>query len=238
MGYYSGNSLYTFATVLFFAAMIFSFWASAKVKKTYNKYSAKQNRSGITGAQAARAILDRNNLQYVPIAQTSGTLTDYYDPQSKRVVLGEHEYSTPSSVSVGVAAHECGHAIQYAHNYFPAKLRMAIVPITNFGSKLSWPVIIAGCLLGAIIPLAFNLVYIGIALFGLCVLFQLITLPTEFDASARALKCIKEYNILDGEDYNEAKEVLTAAALTYVAALATSLAQMLRLIAIYGNRKR
>ena len=236
--YYSGNNAYMVAMFVLLAAMAFSFWASWKVKNTYKKYSNKPNKSGITGAQAARMILDKNGLRDVPIAQTAGQLTDYYDPSQKRVVLGETEYGAATSVAVGVAAHECGHAIQYADDYLPAKIRMAIVPATNFGSKLAWPVILAGAVLGGLIPILWNLVYVGIALFSLCVIFQLITLPTEFNASRRALKCIDEYNLLSGEDYDEAKEVLTAAALTYVAALAVSLAQLLRLIAIYGGRRR
>lgn len=230
--------MYVFAYILLLAAIAFSFWASWKVKNTYKKYQNVRNRRGITGSEAARLILDRAGLQSVPIAQTTGSLTDYYDPSQRRVVLGEVEYSEPSPVAVGVAAHECGHAMQYAADYWPAKLRMAIVPATNFGSKLSWPLIIMGAFLTAVIPYAYYLIYVGIALFGLCVFFQLITLPTEFDASRRALKCIDEYGLLGGDDYAAAKEVLTAAALTYVAALAISVAQLLRLLAIYGGGRR
>ena len=226
------------AYILVIASIIFSLWANRKVKTTYSKYSNKYNSRGLTGSAAARIVLDRNGLNDVPVAQTAGSLTDYYDPASRRVVLGETEYSIPSAVAVGVACHECGHAIQYAENYLPAKIRMAIVPATNFGSKLSWPLIIAGGILGAFIPVLWNLIYVGIALFSLCVFFQLITLPTEFDASRRALNCISEYNLLEGDDYAAAKEVLTAAALTYVAALAVSLSQLLRLLAIYGRRRR
>ena len=237
MYYGSYGSSYTFAYILVIIAFAFSLWASWKVKKTYAKYQDKRNARGITGSEAARSVLDRNGLQDVPVAQTAGTLTDYYDPSSKRVVLGETEYSNPSPVAVGVACHECGHAIQYSQNFWPAKLRMAIVPATNFGSKLSIPLIIAGALFSSFIPILWNLVYVGIALFSLCVVFQLITLPTEFDASRRALKCIEEYNLLEGEDYDAAKEVLTAAALTYVAALAVAITQLLRLLAIYGRRR-
>lgn len=218
--------------------MLFSFWASWKVKSTYKKYQNTMNARRITGAQAAREVLDHAGLRNVPLAQTAGSLTDFYDPKSNRVTLSEGTYNNCSAVAVGVACHECGHAMQYAENFAPAKIRMAIVPATNFGSKLAWPLIIAGALISAWIPRLYILIYVGIALFGLCVFFQLITLPTEFDASRRALKCIREANLLEGEDYSAAKEVLTAAALTYVAALAIALAQMLRLIAMYGGSRR
>ena len=231
------NSGTAISGLLLLAAIIFSFWADRKVKKTYSKYSNVRNSRNITGAEAARLILDRAGLQDVPIAQTTGTLSDYYDPKNRRVVLGETEYSTPSSVAVGVAAHECGHAMQYADAYWPAKVRMAIVPATNFGSRISIPLIIVGAILSALIPRAYYLVYAGIALFALCVVFQLITLPTEFDASRRALNCITSNGLLEGEDYEAAKEVLVAAALTYVAGLAVALAQLLRLIAIYGRKR-
>ena len=229
---------YTIATILVLASVVFSFWASWKVKHTYKKYTDTRNSRGITGAQAARIVLDKSGLQDVPIARTSGTLTDYYDPSQRQVVLGETEYGNPSAVAVGVACHECGHAIQYAENYWPAKVRMAIVPATNLGSKLSWPLILAGAVFSAVIPVLWNLVYVGIAMFALSVFFQLVTLPTEFDASRRALKCVEEYGLLSGEDYDAAKEVLTAAALTYVAALAVALAQLMRLLVIYGGRNR
>lgn len=235
-GYYGNN--YSLATFLVIIAFAFSLWASWKVKNTYKKYSNVRNARGITGFQAARLVLDRNGLTNIPISQTSGSLTDYYDPKTCSVVLGENEYNSPSAVAVGVACHECGHALQYATNYFPAKLRMAIVPVTNFGSRLAVPLIIIGALISSFIPILWNLVYIGIGLFTLCVFFQLITLPTEFDASRRALTSIQEYGLLSGDDYKAAKEVLTAAALTYVAALAVSLAQLLRLIAIYGGKRR
>lgn len=236
--YYYGSGASTAAYIAVIAAFAFSIWASRKVKNTYAKYTDKVNSRGITGSQAARMVLDRNGLRDVPVAQTFGSLNDYYDPANRKVVLGETEYNNPSPVAVGVACHECGHAIQYSENYLPAKIRMAIVPATNFGSKLSMPLIIAGALLSYFIPMLWNLVYVGIALFSLCVIFQLITLPTEFDASRRALECIKQYDLLDGADYDAAKEVLTAAALTYVAALAVALSQLLRLLSIYGRRNR
>lgn len=235
---YGYDNSYTIAYILVLAAIAFSMWASWKVKNVYKKYSNDRNMRGITGAQAARMVLDANGLNDVPVGMVSGTLTDYYNPADRSVHLGENEYSSPSPVAVGVACHECGHAIQYSENYWPAKLRMSIVPITSFGSKLSWPLILAGIVF-CYFSSAFGMLFIniGIALFALCVFFQLITLPTEFDASRRALKCIEENGILSGGDYDAAKEVLTAAALTYVAALAVSLAQLLRLLVMFGNRR-
>ena len=225
------------AYILVLLAIVFSLWASWKVKRTYKKYSDDLNARRITGAQAAHSVLNSRGLSNIPLMCTAGTMTDYYDPSSNKVFLSESTFNSASPVAVGVACHECGHAIQYAEGYWPAKLRMKIVPATNFGSKLSWPLIIAGLLLSSLIPVLWNLVYIGIGLFSLCVFFQLVTLPTEFNASSRALECIREQNLLEGEDYDKAKEVLTAAALTYVAALAVSLTQLLRMIAIYGRRR-
>ena len=234
-GYYGGT---TAAWILVLLSFAFSLWASSKVKRTYKKYSSLQNSKGITGFDAAREVLDKNGLRDVPIATTPGTLNDYYDPSRRQVVLGEDEYNSTSPVAIGVACHECGHAIQYKESYLPAKIRMAIVPATNFGSKLSMPLIVLGALLGAVIPFLYNLIYVGIGLFSLCVFFQLITLPTEFDASKRALECIEKYGMLEGSDLSAAKEVLTAAALTYVAALAVALSQLIRLLSIYGRRSR
>ena len=217
-------------TILILVAFVFSFWAQAKVKGTYEKYSKNRTHRGLTGAEAARVILDKNDLRDVPVIQVEGTLTDYYDPTKRLVALGEHEHDSTSPVAIGVAAHECGHAIQYKNNYLPAKVRLAIIPACSIGSKLSIPMIIVGILLSGLIPIAYYLVYIGIILFGLVVLVELITLPTEFDASNRALKAIDACGILTEEERAQAKEVLIAAALTYVAALAVSLLQLLRLI--------
>lgn len=217
-------------TILIVLAFLFSLWASHKVNGTYKKYSKVRTHRGLTGAEAARKILDANGLRDVPIIQVAGTLTDYYDPTKRQVALGENEHDSTSPVAIGVAAHECGHAIQYKNNYLPAKIRLAIIPATSIGSKLSIPLILVGLLLQALIPVAYYLVYVGIALFGLCVLVELITLPTEFDASNRALKCIDSLGLLTEEERAQAKEVLVAAALTYVAALAISLLQLLQLI--------
>ena len=229
---------YTVATILVLAAAVFSLWAGWFVKNTYKKYDRIRNARGITGEDAARRVLSGKGLSHVPISVIGGSLSDYYDPKNDRLCLSESSCSSSSAVAVGVACHECGHAMQYAENYFPAKFRMAIVPVTNFGAKTAWPLILAGAVFSAWIPKAYVLIYVGIALFGLSTLFQLVTLPTEFDASRRALQAIREQNLLEGEDYLAAQKVLTAAALTYVAALAVSLTQLLRLIAMYGNRRK
>jgi len=205
------------------------------VKSTYSKYADVRSLRGITGAMAARRILDSHGLQNVPVSSIPGTLTDYYDPRSNQVCLGEDEYSSTSPVAIGVACHECGHAIQYAEHYGPAKLRTAIVSATNIGSQLSWPLILAGIILSRLIPFLRVLVYVGIGMFALAVIFQLITLPVEFDASRRAMEAIRSNGMLTDEECVMARKVLTAAALTYVAALAVSVVQLLRMIAIYGR---
>ena len=164
--YYGTDAAY----ILVIAAFAFSLWASWKVKSTYRKYSNIRNARGITGASAARMVLNRNGLNNVPISPVAGTLTDYYDPSGNAVHLSQSSFSGDSAVAVGVACHECGHAIQYAENYGPAKIRMAIVPVTNLGSKLAMPLIIAGALLSSWIPVLWNLIYLGIGLFHCLIL--------------------------------------------------------------------
>lgn len=224
--------------VLVLPAVIFSLWASGKVKTTYQQYQTQYNSRNITGAQAARFILDRNGLSNIRIEQISGTLTDHYDPSANVIRLSSGVYGSTSSAAVGVACHEAGHAIQHATHYAPIRLRTAIVPITNIGSKLATPLILVGLLLGSFLPFFSTLAYVGVACFALCTVFQLITLPTEFDASKRALQCIESNNLLYGNELDGAKKVLTAAALTYVAALAVSLTQLLRYVLILGKRRR
>lgn len=224
--------------ILVLPAVLFSLWASRKVKTTYQQYQTQYNSRNITGAQAARFILDRNGLSNIRIEQTSGTLTDHYDPSANVIRLSSGVYGSTSSAAVGVACHEAGHAIQYATNYAPIRLRTAIVPITNIGSKLATPLILVGLLLGSLLPFFSTLAYVGVACFALCTVFQLITLPTEFDASRRALQCIETNNLLYGNELVGAKKVLSAAALTYVAALAVSLTQLLRYVLILGKRRR
>ena len=207
--------------------------ASARVKSTYNKYSQYRSASGMTGAQAAQRILNSAGIYDVTIQHVSGNLTDHYNPSAKTLNLSDSVYNSTSVAAVGVAAHECGHAIQDATNYAPLNIRSAIVPAANIGSQLSWPLFIAG-LIFSIHPL----VTLGIALFSLAVLFQLVTLPVEINASSRALTMLETTGILGTDEKKGARKVLTAAALTYVAALASSILQLLRLIILAGGRDR
>ena len=224
--------------VLVLPAVILSLWASWNVKHTYKKYAKQLNSRGLTGADAARRVLDANGLRDIPVERISGELTDHYDPEGRVVRLTDGVWSGTSTAAVGVACHEVGHAIQNAENYLPVKIRQAIIPATNIGAKLSVPLLIAGLVLCGFIPQLIYLAYLGVAAYGLCALFQLVTLPTEFDASRRALRTIDGMGLLEGEEYNGAKKVLTAAALTYVAALATTLMQLLRFVIILNDRRR
>ena len=216
--------------------MVICVIASVNVKATFNKYSDVHNSRGITGAQVARQILDSNGLYNVGIEFISGSLTDHYDPTANVVRLSESVYNSTSVAAIGVAAHECGHAVQHATAYGPIKIRQAIIPFTNFGSKLWYIVFIAGLALAST-AFGSTLVMIGILLFALVVLFQLVTLPVEFNASRRALQTLESYNILDGDELSSAGKVLRAAAMTYVAAVANAILQLLRLLAI-ANRRR
>lgn len=224
--------------ILVLPAVIFAMWASAKVNSTYNEFSKQHNSKNITAFQAARMVLDYNGLNDVAIERVEGNLTDHYDPKANIIRLSENVYSSTSTAAIGVACHEVGHAIQFSHDYLPAKIRTAIVPVTNFGSRLALPLILLGVLLSVFSPFLSNLIYIGIACFALSTVFQLVTLPTEFDASKRAIDSIEYNNILVGDEVHGAKKVLNAAALTYVAALAVSLMQLLRLIVLFGGRRR
>ena len=190
-----------------------------------------------TGADAARLVLDANGLHHVRIERVAGNLTDHYDPRSNVIRLSDSVYDNPSTAAIGVAAHEAGHAIQYAVHYVPIKLRAAIIPITNIGSKLALPLILIG-LLFVSGDLGVQLAYAGIACFGLSTVFQLLTLPTEFNASRRALAALEQGHLLAEDEMEGARKTLWAAAMTYVAALAVSLAQLLRLLLIVGNRRR
>ena len=230
--------------VLVVPALLFSLWASARVNSTFKKYSAMRNARGMTGAEAARAVLNANGVTDVRIEYVSGNLTDHYDPKNKVIRLSQDVYDAATPAAVGVAAHEAGHAAQYAAHYLPIRIRAAIIPATNLGSKLSVPLIILGLLLPGLRIFApytefFNLIaWIGVACYSLCVLFQLVTLPTEFNASRRAVTAIERCGLLMPEEQQGAKKVLKAAALTYVAALSASLAQLLRLIIIVGGRQK
>lgn len=223
--------------ILVLPAVIFALWASSHVNSTFNKYSKQFNSRNLTGAQAARFVLDRNGCRDVRIERISGNLTDHYDPASNVIRLSDSVYDSTSSAAVGVACHEAGHAIQYAENYAPIKMRAAIIPITNIGSRLAVPLIILGLVLCAMEPSWIGISYLGIACFGLSTVFQLLTLPTEFNASNRAIAAIENSNLLIDDELKGAKKVLKAAALTYVAALAVSLMELLRLL-ILVNRRR
>ncbi len=215
-------------------AVIFSLWASAKVNSTFKKYSKVATRRNMTGYDAARYVLDYNGLQNISIEHISGNLTDHYDPTAGVIRLSDSVYSSNSTAAIGVAAHEAGHAIQHATHYAPIKIRSAIIPITNFASRLSMPLILIGLILAG--NIGTYLAYAGIIAFMFSTFFQLITLPTEFNASKRALNSIEQYGILDNDELKSAKKVLSAAAMTYVAALAVSVTQLLRFIIIVSGR--
>ena len=218
--------------------IILSLWASSNVNSTFNRYSSQYSRRHITGTEAATRVLNSHGIYDVRIERISGNLTDHYDPRTNVIRLSDSVYDNTSTAAIGVACHEAGHAVQYARNYAPIKLRAAIVPITNFGSKLAMPLILIGTLLSFMGSFSFTLVYLGIACFGLSVVFQLITLPVEFNASNRALKAIERGELLTAEELKGAKKTLKAAALTYVAATAVAMAQLLRLLLIFGGRNR
>ena len=224
--------------VLVLPAVIFSIWASAKVNSTFKKYSYVRPDSGMTGAEAARRVLDANGLYNVRIERIPGNLTDHFDPRTNVIRLSDSVYSVSSAAAIGVAAHEAGHAIQYARSYLPLKLRNAIIPATNLGSRLAIPLILLGLLFSSMGSQFIYVAYAGIICFALSTLFQLLTLPTEFNASKRALVSIENSELLCGRDLDAAKEVLSAAAMTYVAALAVSVMQLLHLISIVGGRRR
>ena len=230
--YFWGYDLTYF--IFMIPCLILSLCCSAKVNSTFNKYSKVANRRGLTGAQAAYQVLTANGVTGVKIEHVSGNLTDHFDPRTNTIRLSDSVYNSTSVAAVGVAAHEAGHAVQHAQDYFPNKLRSAIVPVANIGSKLSWILILIGFLL----PVQYNFVItLGIVFFSLSVLFTIVTLPVEFDASKRALATIRNSNLLYDEEYTGAKKTLSAAAMTYVAAAATAIAQLLRLI-LLANRRR
>lgn len=216
-------------------ALIFSLWASGKVNSTFRRYSSVLSRSHMTGYDAARRVLDANGLQAVSIEHVAGNLTDHYDPKANVIRLSDTVYSNSSVAAIGVAAHEAGHAIQYARNYTPIRIRSAIVPITNIGSKLAIPLILIGVLLSSLGEAYATIAYIGIACFALTVVFQLVTLPTEFNASRRALEAIRNSGLLEPDEIVGSQKVLSAAAMTYVAALVAAVMQLLRLLVIVGR---
>ncbi|MBQ7930681.1 MAG: zinc metallopeptidase [Clostridia bacterium] len=228
-GYYYGIDWTYIVYVL--PALIFSLWASYNVKSTFAKYTKIASDRGMTGYDAARLILDANGLYHVQIGRISGDMTDHFDPKTNIIRLSDTVHDVRSAAAVGVAAHEAGHAVQYAVGYSPMKLRASIIPLTNIGSTIAWPLV----LLGVLLSFEF-LATVGVFLFGAVVVFQLVTLPVEFNASRRAVEALKTSGMSE-EGLNAAKKVLTAAALTYVAALATALGNFLRLLSI-ANRSR
>ena len=224
--------------VLVLPCVIIAMWASANVNSTFNRYSKQYSIRRITGAQAAQRVLSANGVSGVRIERVGGNLTDHYDPKTTVIRLSDSVYDSTSTAAIGVACHEAGHAVQYAQHYAPIKLRAAIVPVTNIGSKLAMPLILLGLVLSVFMEYSYTLVYVGIACFGLSLVFQLVTLPVEFNASRRALQAIEDASILTEDEQHGAKKTLTAAALTYVAATAVALAQLLRLLVIFGGRRR
>jgi Zn-dependent membrane protease YugP len=234
MPYYYGFDMTYLILVL--PCLILSLWASANVNSTFRKYSNQLSARRITGAQAAQRVLSANGVSGVRIERISGNLNDHFDPKTNVIRLSDSVYDATSTAAIGVACHEAGHAVQYAQNYAPIKLRAAIVPITNIGSRLAMPLILLGLLFSFGENLSYSFVYLGIACFGLSVVFQLVTLPVEFNASRRAMEAIESGNILTEEEQRGARKTLTAAALTYVAATAVALAQLLRLLVIFGGR--
>ncbi len=235
MGY--GGMYYGFdwTILLVLIGAVLSMWASARVNGTFQKYSSVRSMTGMTGAEAAKRLLNSQGIFDVTIRHVSGKLTDHYDPRTKTVNLSDAVYNSTSVAAIGVAAHECGHAMQDSEGYAPLRMRAAFVPVVNFGSMLSWPLILIGLLVGGA---GSTIVNIGIWMFVLVVLFQLITLPVEFNASARAVKLLDSVGILHGEEVGQTRKVLGSAALTYVAAAATAILQLLRLVILFGGRRR
>ena len=224
--------------VLVLPCIILSLWASSSVKSTFHRYSTQYSTRGITAVDAAQRVLRNHGVHNVRIERIAGDLTDHFDPKTNVIRLSDSVYNSTSTAAIGVACHEAGHAVQYASNYAPIKLRAAIIPITNFGSKLAMPLILLGVVLSFLGNFSYALVYFGIACFGLSLVFQLVTLPVEFNASRRALRAISEAGILTQQELSGAKKTLKAAAMTYVAATAVALAQLLRLIILFGGRRR
>lgn len=224
---------YDWTYILVLIGAVISMIASARVNSTFNRYAHERSRSGMTGAQAAQAILNNNGIYDVKIEHIRGELTDHYDPRTKTVRLSDSVYGSASVAAVGVAAHECGHVMQHQEHYAPLRLRTMLVPAANLGSTLGIPIVILGLILGG----SSLLVNIGIWVFSLAVLFQIVTLPVEFDASRRALVCIEKYGIVTKEERAKSAKVLRAAAYTYVAAAAASILQLLRLLLLFGNRR-
>lgn len=229
-GYYGFDIYYL---ILIVPCIILAAWAQMMVSTTFNRNSHVMTKRNLTGAQAAEQVLRQNGVYDVRIEYVSGKLNDHYDPRTNVIRLSSEVYGSTSVAAVGVAAHEAGHAVQYATGYAPVKLRMGILPICNLGSSLAWPLLFIGLILNS------NTLFLfGIIFFAAATLFQVVTLPVELNASSRALKALEGGRLLDEYELPLAKKTLRAAAMTYVAALAVSLAQLLRLVLIFGGRRR
>lgn len=226
--------------LLLLPCIVLSLWASANVKSTYKRYQSQHSRRGLTAEAAAKEVLRANGVYDVRFERIAGELTDHFDPRSNVIRLSDSVYNSTSVSAIGVACHEAGHAVQYAQSYFPIRLRAAIIPVTNIGSKLAMPLILIGVLLSSMGQFSDLLVNLGILCFSLSLVFQLVTLPVEFNASNRALAAIRNSRILDDEELRGARKTLRAAAMTYVAATAVALAQIMRLLILFGggNRRR
>ncbi len=234
-GYGMGYGWFDPTMILLLIGMALSMLASAKVQSTFAAYSRVRSKTGMTGAQAAERILRSQGIDYVRVGHVRGNLTDHYDPKNKVLNLSDTVYNSTSVSAIGVAAHECGHAVQDKVGYFLLNFRGSLVPAANFGAQLSWPLIIIGYLFGGA---GGTLVKVGILMFCAVVLFHLVTLPVELDASRRALRLLDENGILVEDEVKKTRKVLGAAALTYVAALAASILQLLRLLILFGGPRR
>ena len=221
--------------ILIIIGMVICLAASAKMNSTFSKYSRVRNHSGLTGREAAQRVLNGAGIYDVRIEHVSGNLTDHYDPKNKVLRLSDATYNSVSVAALGVAAHECGHAVQHATGYAPLKIRGSLVPVANFGSTIAWPLIIIGLFIGG--NSSSLLINLGILAFSLAVLFQIVTLPVEFDASHRALKILGNTGMLYEDEVRDTRKVLTAAALTYVAGAASAILQLLRILLLTGNRR-
>ena len=230
-GFYRFDGTY----ILIVSGMVLSMLASSRVKTTFAKYQRVRSMSGMTGAEAAQRILRQSGIYDVRVERVSGSLTDHYDPKNKVLRLSDATYNSVSVAALGVAAHECGHAVQHATGYAPLKIRGSLVPVANFGSTIAWPLIIIGLFIGG--NSSSLLINLGILAFSLAVLFQIVTLPVEFNASSRALRILGGSGLLYEDEVKDTRKVLTAAALTYVAGAASAILQLLRIILLTGGRR-
>ena len=240
MGYFYD---YDWTYILFLIpCVIITLFAQVKVQSAYTKYSKVANTRGMTGAQAAQYVLSSNGVTNVRIEPVSGKMTDHFDPRTNVIRLSEGVYNQSTIAAVGIACHEAGHAVQHAEGYTPNKIRSVLVPVANIGSKLSWLLITIGLIIPAFSAVSYNVgqifLNLGIAFFACAVLFTIVTLPVEFNASSRALKCIRDNQLLVGDQYKGARSVLRAAAMTYVASALTAILQLIRLLLIVNRNRR